>query len=159
MLLLRDILSKANEFRTLAMSLFDEFNPVLSRGGIMHIIETDPHKIIEAAKEGKIPFTGQNGALTILRLKKRLLDMQSYFYDFSEYLEPVDLLPYLEQNEYRYVMTKARENNDDLVSACKIGNIMFVTVIREIVPNDTRWNLALYRIKEKWRKQNIKRVV
>jgi hypothetical protein len=159
MLTLRETLSQANEFRQVALQVNLEFKKIIKIAGITPILEKDPHKIIEAAKEGKIPFVGENGALTMLKLKKQLLDLQNMFYDFSEFLEPVDLLPYLEQKEYRYVMTKARENNEDIASACKIGNIMFATTLREIVTDNKRWNLMLYRIKLKWRKQNIKRVV
>lgn len=159
MLSLRETLSRANEFRQVAMRVNLEFDKIIKIAGITQILEKDPHKIIEAAKDGKIPFIGENGALNMLKLKKQLLDLQNMFYDFSEFLEPIDLLPYLEQKEYRYVMTKARENNEDIASACKIGNIMFATTLRDIVTDNKRWNLMLYRIKSKWRRQNIKRVV
>lgn len=159
MLTLRETLFKATEFRQQALEVNMEFQQILQRAGIMQILEKDPQKIIEAAKQGKISFVGDSGALSILRLKKKLLDLQNLFYDFSEFLEPIDLLPYLEQHEYRYVMTKARENNEDLASACRIGNIMFATTFSKIVSNNKRWNLMMYRIKMKWRRQNIKLVV
>ncbi|MEG6615658.1 hypothetical protein V6C27_04350 [Peptococcaceae bacterium 1198_IL3148] len=159
MLTLRETLLRANDFQQQALQVNLEFEKIIKIAGITKILEQDPQKIINAAKEGKIPFVGENGALNILKLKKQLLELQNMFYDFSEFLEPIDLLPYLEQKEYRYVMTKARENNQDLASACRIGNIMFATILREIVPDKNRWSLMMYRIKAKWRKQNIKRVV
>ena len=159
MLLLGEVLSKANKFREMALKMNVEFEKTFNRIGIIPILERDPHKTIEAAKQGQIPFSGANGALTLLKLKKCLLDTQSLFYDFSEFLEPVDLLPYLKRSEYKYIMAKVRENNEDIASACKIGNVMFATTLREVVNDNKRWGLMLYRIKEKWRRQNIKRVV
>ncbi|MBM7854152.1 hypothetical protein JOC37_000524 [Desulfohalotomaculum tongense] len=159
MLLLREVLIRAAEFRQMALKLNREFSDVLRRAGIIQILEKDPQVIIEAARQKKIPFSGDRGALAILRLKKQLIDLQNLFYDFSDFLEPVDLLPFLERKEYRYIMTKMRENNEDLASACRIGNIMFAATLRSIVNDNKRWNLMMYRIKEKWRRQNIKRVV
>lgn len=159
MMSLNEILLRVNEFRQMSLAMYNDFGQVLQRVGLMQILEKDPQRIIEAAKDGKIPFSGDNGALNILRLKKRLLEIQNLFYDFSEFLEPMDLIAYLEQEEYKYVMSKARQNNDDISSACKIGNIMFTTTIRNIVVDNKRWGLMVYRIKEKWRRQNIRRVV
>lgn len=159
MLTLRETLVRAHEFRQRALEVNLEFGKILQRAGITEILEKDPLKIIEAAKQGKISFTGENGALAMLKLKKKLLELQNIFYDFSEFIEPIDLLPYLEQQEYRYVMTKARENNQDLASACRIGNIMFTTIFNNIISDNQRWNLMMYRIKTKWRKRNINLVV
>ncbi|MBO8138830.1 MAG: hypothetical protein H0Z40_12050 [Desulfotomaculum sp.] len=159
MLFLRDVLTKANDFRKSALKLNEEFGSILYRAGITQILEKDPIAVLEAAKQKKIPFSGHYGALTILRLKKQLLDLQNIFYEFSDYLEPVDLLPLVERNEYKYIMTQVRKNNDDLASACRIGNIMFAATLRSVVNNDQRWNLMKYRIKEKWRRKNIKLVV
>ncbi|MTI79471.1 MAG: hypothetical protein FH758_01110 [Firmicutes bacterium] len=158
-MLLREILTEVNQFRKKAQNLNREFDDVLKRAGIMQILEKDPHVILAAAKNKKIPIGGDNGALSILKLKKQLIDLQNMFYDFSDYLEPIDLLPFVERNEYKYIMTKMREKNEDISSACKIGNIMFATTMRSVVNDNQRWNLMKYRIKQKWRRKNIKRVV
>ncbi len=159
MLLLSDVQEKAHQFKEAALALNRDYKDILQQISVVKLIELEPEKIVNAAKNKEIPFAGKNGALSFLLVKKKLLELQNLFYDFSEFIEPMDLLPLLERDEYRYVMTSARENRQDLKSACRIGNIIFATVVSKVVIDDTRWNLMLYRIKKKWQKKFIKRVI
>ncbi len=159
MLSMSEVLGKAKKFRQEALEVHKEYKQLLKRPGVIKVLEKDLGKVIKEAKTGKITLVGIDGVLEILKLKKRLLELQSLFYQFSEFIEPMDLLPDLEQEEYRYIMTKARENNQDISSACHIGNIMFAATVRDVVADNTKWNLMLYRIKRNWRKKYIKLVV
>ncbi|MCL0081355.1 hypothetical protein M1N64_03915 [Peptococcaceae bacterium] len=163
MLSLREVLSKASEFRTKALKMNMEFGKIFNKVGITVILEKNSNEITAVVKQKQMVLNNVgehvDELLILLELKKNLLDIQSLFYDFSEFVEPVDLLPYLKQSEYKYIMTKAREKNEDIASACRIGNVMFAVTFREIANNNNRWGLMIYRIKEKWRRQNIKLVV
>jgi len=159
MLFLMEVLNRANAFREMGLDLHVKFCKILNKVDIALVLEENIYKLFEDLKDKYVFYDYDSGLLALIKLKQHLLDAQNLFYDFSEFLEPMDLIPYLNQNEYKYVMIKMRENNEDIASALRIGNIMFAAMLREVVKDDKRWRLTIYHIKEKWRRQNIRLVV